>query len=148
MSDARTQLVDFIAQAARALSAAQRLDAEVAAMRYTLRAMGPSPANAQLRDAYLIAFDRITDRRMVIEEAARMVIDPPDLPVTTVEGWGDAVIQNIHARGVEAEALPAEVVAVELARLSGAPLPPDPGAVASEPQPDADELAPDAGAAA
>jgi hypothetical protein len=110
----------------RALSADQRADAEVAAHRWTLRKLGPPPPNPLLREAYLLAYDRIVDGRQVIEETALMIVDPPDMPVTVIGGWGDATIQLIHAEGLRAERLPAEVIAAELARLHGAPPPPAP----------------------
>lgn len=125
----------------RALSAQQRLDAEAAAHRWTMRALGAPPQNAQLREAYLLGYERLLDRRTVVEEVARMVVEPPDLPVTTIEGWGDAVVQTIHLAGVGAEGYPAELIAAELARLHGGPPPPPPGSVAGEPQSDLDDVA-------
>jgi hypothetical protein len=122
----------------RALSADQRTEAEVAAHRWTLRHLGPPPPNPLLREAYLLAYDRAVDRRQVIEEVVLMIVDPPDLAVSVVGGWGDAVIQYIHAEGLRAEPLPAEIIAAELARLHDAPPPPPPGAATDSTEPFAD----------
>lgn len=129
----------------RALSADQRCKAEALAHRWSLRELGPPPSNAVQREAYMIGYERIVDRRVVVEEAAMMIVDPPDIPANIVGGWGDAVIQRIHLAGLQAEDYPAEIIAEELARLHGSPPPPpvspEPGAsrppadgVAADPQ--------------
>ena len=125
----------------RALSARQRLDAEAAAHRYALRVLGTPPAAVPLREAWLVGYERVVERRQVIEEAALMLVEPPDVPAGVVERWSDAVIQQIHLAGVQAEGYPAELIRVEFARLHGGPPPPAPHTVADEPQPDPDLVA-------
>lgn len=113
----------------RALSGLQRCKAEAAAHRWTLRELGPPPSNPQLREAYLIGYERLVDRRTVLEEAALMVVEPDGLTAAVLEGWGDAVIQQIHLAGLRCEELPADLIAAEVARLHGGPppSPPDSG---------------------
>ncbi len=127
----------------RALSADQRCKAAALAHRWALRELGPPPAQAQMRDAYLLGYEVLVDRRTVVEEAALMVVEPDGLTAEALGRWGDAVIQNIHMAGLRLEDFPADLIAHELARLNGGPPPSAPGTVADEPQPIVAELAPD-----
>lgn len=96
---------------------------------------------------------QVDDWRRLAEEVRLGVVEPANLPLTVVEGWGYDVVRYIHQQIERLGPIPPALLAAELAALAGGPPPADtPGAgdpdgAAGEPAADelGDEPVPGAG---
>lgn len=114
----------------RALSPRLRSDASVAAHRYVSNRLGPPPPNPHQRESYLLMYHDAVAERQIVEEAALMLFEPPDMSASEVENWNDNAVQRIHLAGTLAGKLPTGLINAELTRLHGAPPPAHPDATA------------------